>query len=156
VNRHPRHLDAHVVPVQRRDGHERLLESARQLATGERVVREHVRAIMARGRTAEAPLVNRYRDTQGRLGPTLQDGLALMYDRVEGMVMRHGEAASVDAYYRRLTDELARTTLTAGLVMLVLDLDKLSPALLGEVNRAIQTSGYLAEHADRLGAPGAE
>jgi hypothetical protein len=109
---------------------------------------------MQEPRYVRTPEGVRYRDTQGRLGPTLQDGLALMYDRVEGMVMRHGEAASVDAYYRRFTDELARTTLTADLVMLVLD--KLSPALLDEVNRAIQTSGYLAEHADRLGAPCAE
>lgn len=111
---------------------------------------------MQEPRYVRTPEGVRYRDTRGRLGPTLQDGLALMYDRVEGTVMRHGDAASVDAYYRRFTDELARTTLTADLVMLVLDLDKLSPALLDEVNRAIQTSGYLAENADRLGVPGAE
>ena len=98
----------------------------------------------------------RFSDTQGRLGPTLQEGLALMYDRIEGTVMRHGDASAVDAHYRRMLAELAGTALPADLVMLVLDLDKLSPDLLGEVNRAIQTSGYLAENADRLGAPGAE
>lgn len=98
----------------------------------------------------------RFSDTQGRLGPTLQVGLALMYDREEGTVMRHGDAPAVDAYYGRMIGELAGTTLTADLVMLVLDLDKLPPDLLAEVNRAIQTSGYLAGNAGRLGAPGAE
>lgn len=68
----------------------------------------------------------RYRETEGRLGPTLQESLAMMYGRLEGMVMRYGESASVDAYYRRFTDELAGTTLAADLVMLMLDLDKLS------------------------------
>lgn len=98
----------------------------------------------------------RFRDTQGRLGPTLQEGLALMYDRQEGVVMRHGDAPAVDEHYGRMIAALAGTTLPADLVMLVIDLDKLTDALLAEVNRAIQISGYLAENATRLGAPEAD
>ena len=98
----------------------------------------------------------RYRDTRGRLGPTLQTGLGLVYDRVEGTVMRHGDADGVEAYYGRFMESLAGTALTADIVMLVIDLDRLSPSLLTEVNHAIQISGYLTRHADRLGAPCAE
>lgn len=95
----------------------------------------------------------RFSDSQGSLGPPLQTGLALMYDRVEGVVLRHGEASAVDALYQQYIAALAGTALTSDIVMLGFDLAHLTSLLLSEVNRAIQTAGYLATNAQRLGAP---
>jgi hypothetical protein len=108
---------------------------------------------MQEPRYNRTPECVRFSNTQGHVGPTLQGGLALMYDRVEGMVLRHGDAPAVDAYYVKYVAVLAGTDLREDIVMLVLDLDMLTPALLNEVNRAIQISGYLAENAHLLGAP---
>jgi len=98
----------------------------------------------------------RFSDTQGRLGLPLQQGLALVYDREEGVVLRHGDAHKVDEFYQRFIRDLRGTTIEADIAMLVVDLDQLTPTLLTEVNRAIQITGYLAINAGLLGAPDAE
>jgi hypothetical protein len=102
-----------------------------------------------------APDGIRFSDTQGRLGLPLHQGLALVYDREEGVVLRHGDAHKVDEFYQRVSRSLRGTTIEADIVMLVVDLDQLTPAILTEVNRAIQITGYLAGNAGLLGAPDA-
>lgn len=72
----------------------------------------------------------RFSDSQGSLGPPLQTGLALMYDRVEGVVLRHGEASAVDALYQQYIAALAGTALTSDIVMLGFDLAHLTSLLL--------------------------
>jgi len=92
----------------------------------------------------------RYRDTQGRAGPPLREALALMYDREEGVLLKHGEASPVEEHFRRYVAALAGTTLVADIELLVIDTAHLAPPLLDEVNRAIRTSGYIAKLARRL------
>jgi hypothetical protein len=98
----------------------------------------------------------RFSDTQGRLAQPLRQGLALVYDRDEGIVLRHGDAETVDEFHQRFIRDLRGTTIEADIAMLVVELDQLTPALLTEVNRAIQITGYLANNAELLGAPAAE
>jgi hypothetical protein len=97
-----------------------------------------------------APEGVRFRDTQGRLGPTLQDDLALMYDRVEGVVLKHGGNEAVQVSFRRFVEALGGTTLAKDIQVLTIPLGQLTPALLEEINRALQVSGYIGQLARRL------
>jgi hypothetical protein len=85
----------------------------------------------------------RWQDTGGRLHPPLRDSLALLYDRVEGVLLKHGEAEGVQTFHRSYCTVLAGTTLADDLEVFEIDRDALTPGLLAEVNRAIQTSGYV-------------
>lgn len=85
----------------------------------------------------------RWHDPGGRLHPPLRDSLALLYVREEGALLKHGEGEGVRTFHRSYTTVLAGTTLAPDLEVLEMPLPKLTPALLAEVNRAIQTSGYI-------------
>ncbi|HEU0298247.1 MAG TPA: hypothetical protein VFR37_02310 [Longimicrobium sp.] len=92
----------------------------------------------------------RWQDTKGRLSPTLQAGLALLYDSEAGVLLKHGEPAHVERFFGRATTALAGTRLAADLEMFIIPLDRLTPALLREVNRAVQISGYITTFVESL------
>lgn len=95
----------------------------------------------------------RLHDAGGKSGPVLREGLALLFDREEGEVLKHGSPAVVEDSLRRLTASLAGTTLAPDLQVLTLAPGQLTPELLVEVNRALRTPGHVTHLARRL-SPG--
>jgi hypothetical protein len=95
----------------------------------------------------------RWQDTDGRLSPTLQEGLALLYDQESGVLLKHGEPEHVDRYFAKITAALTGTTLADDIEMFVIGLDRITPALLAEVNRSIQISGYITKFISSLKNP---
>lgn len=83
-------------------------------------------------------------DTEGRLHLPLREALALLYDTVEGVLLKHGDRDLVEEQHRKYSGALAGTTLAGDLEVVEIEVAKLTLELLAEVNRAIQISGYIA------------
>lgn len=92
----------------------------------------------------------RFQNPDGRLDPPLDSPLSLLYDRIEGTLLKHGAEARVTAYFARSVSALAGTELVQDLAVVTISPEYLGPAVLDEVNRAIQIAGYARQMARRL------
>jgi hypothetical protein len=97
----------------------------------------------------------RYVGTDGRAGHPLVDGLGLLFDRAEGLLLKHGSTPAIQRHFDRYVSALAGISLVQDLAFLSIDLDSVTPALVEDVNRSIQISGYILYLAQQLGS-GAE
>jgi hypothetical protein len=92
----------------------------------------------------------RYVGTDGRIGHPLVGGLGLLFDREEGLLLKHGSSATVQRSFDRYVSALAGTSLVQDLAFISIDLESVTPALLRDVNRAIQLSGFILHLARKL------
>lgn len=79
----------------------------------------------------------RYLAADSGISPPFQNGLSLVYDRVERALLKHGDPPAVEEHFHALVSSLSETTIAGELCLLLIAPAQLTPEVVGQVNRAI-------------------
>lgn len=85
-------------------------------------------------------------------GRYINGALALVYDREDGTLLKHGDEHKLQAYFTTFRERTIGTPLAGAVALLSFEQETLSEELLEEINRCVHIAGYMERFTAKLSA----